>query len=74
VVNTQPHGIVGVIEPAALAPRSLAYDPAVDVHIDMDGAIDGRKRKRRTVGTLVFVIVVAFGGLFAALYSSYQPH
>jgi hypothetical protein len=71
---SQPHYAA---QPAAavMAPRSPAFDVgAVDVHIEMDGALDGRKRRRRTVGTLVVLILLVFGGLFGALFLSYQPH
>jgi hypothetical protein len=44
-----------------------------DVRIHVDGGLDGRKRRFRLVLTLVLLLVVAFGGLFAALAQSYAP-
>jgi hypothetical protein len=45
-----------------------------DVHVQMDGGLDGRRRRRRLVWTFVLFVLVVFGGLGAALASSYTPH
>jgi hypothetical protein len=78
VLHSQPQAFVpaqAAAPAAVMAPRNPAFDPgAVDLHIEMDGAIDGGKRKRRTVWTLILFIVVVFGGLGFALLSSYQHH
>jgi hypothetical protein len=55
--------------------RQPAFDAsAIDISFEMDGGLDGRRRKRRLVVTLVLGILVVFGGLFGALAMSYRPH
>jgi hypothetical protein len=61
----------------ALAPQGRTLDIAAinrDVHVDVDGAIDGKRRRRRLAVTVVLVVLVVFGGLFGALAYSYTPH
>jgi hypothetical protein len=61
----------------SLAPRAPVLDVAAierDASIDVDGALDGRRRKRRLALTFVLLLLVVFGGLFAALARSYSPH
>ncbi len=63
--------------PASLTPRAPILDVAAierDASVTIDGAIDGRKRKIRLAITFVLLLLVVFGGLFAALAYSYQPH
>jgi hypothetical protein len=63
--------------PASLTPRAPILDVAAierDASVSIDGAIDGRKRKVRLAITFVLLLLVVFGGLFAALAYSYQPH
>jgi hypothetical protein len=63
--------------PASLTPRAPILDVAAierDASVTIDGAIDGRKRKVRLAITFVLLLLVVFGGLFAALAYSYQPH
>ena len=62
---------------ASLAPRPPVLDVAAierDVNVQIDGAIDGRRRKLRLALTFVLLLLVVFGGLFAALAYSYTPH
>jgi|CZKU01.1.fsa_nt_gi hypothetical protein len=62
---------------AAVLPQAPTLDIAAinrDVHIDMDGALDGSKRRRRLALTFVLVLLIVFGGLFGALAHSYAPH
>jgi hypothetical protein len=62
---------------AAVLPQGATLDLAAinrDVHIDMDGALDGSKRRRRLALTFVLLLLVVFGGLFGALAHSYTPH
>jgi hypothetical protein len=62
---------------ASLAPRPPVLDVAAierDASVNIDGAIDGRRRKLRLVLTFVLLLLVIFGGLFAALAYSYTPH
>jgi hypothetical protein len=47
--------------------RSVSSDP--DIH-----AFDGRHRRLRTLLTVFSVLIVVFGGLFAALAASYTHH
>jgi hypothetical protein len=61
----------------SLAPRPPILDIAAierDVNVNIDGALDGRRRKVRLVLTFVLLLLVVFGGLFAALANSYTPH
>ncbi len=63
--------------PVSLTPRAPILDVAAierDASVTIDGAIDGRKRKVRLAITFVLLLLVVFGGLFAALAYSYQPH
>jgi hypothetical protein len=62
---------------ASIAPRAPILDVAAierDASIHIDGAIDGRRRKVRLAVTFVLLLLVVFGGLFAALAYSYAPH
>jgi hypothetical protein len=62
---------------SAVLPQAATLDIAAinrDVHIDMDGALDGSKRRRRLALTFVLLLLVVFGGLFGALAHSYTPH
>jgi hypothetical protein len=79
----QPSYPAAISVPAAppSAPAVIARAPALDiaaierdVHIDVDFALDGRRRRRRLAITFVLFLVVVFGGLFAALANSYTPH
>jgi hypothetical protein len=61
----------------SIAPRPALLDIAAierDVNVKIDGALDGRKRKVRLFVTFTLVLLVLFGGLFAALANSYAPH
>jgi hypothetical protein len=61
----------------ALVPQGRTLDIATinrDVHVDVDGAIDGKRRRRRLAVTVALVLLVVFGGLFGALAYSYTPH
>jgi hypothetical protein len=61
----------------SLAPRAPVLDIKAierDTNIVVDGALDGSRRKRRLALTFAFFLIVIFGGLFAALAYSYQPH
>jgi hypothetical protein len=61
----------------SLAPRPPVLDVAAierDASVTIDGAIDGRRRKLRLVLTFVLLLLLVFGGLFAALANSYTPH
>ncbi len=61
----------------SLAPRPPVYDVKAierDTNIEVDGAIDGRKRKRRLAITFVLLLLAIFGALFGALAYSYSPH
>ena len=63
--------------PVSLTPRAPILDVAAierDASVTIDGAIDGRRRKVRLAITFVLLLLVVFGGLFAALAYSYQPH
>jgi hypothetical protein len=77
-VSVAPASIVPIpVTVASIAPRPPIFDIAAierDVSIQIDGAIDGRRRKRRLALTFVLVLLVLFGGLFAALANSYAPH
>jgi hypothetical protein len=79
----QPSYPAAISVPAAppSAPAVIARAPTLDVaaierdvHIDVDFALDGRRRRRRLAITFVLFLVVVFGGLFAALANSYTPH
>jgi hypothetical protein len=62
---------------ASLAPRPPVLDVAAierDSTVSIDGAIDGRRRRLRIALTFVLLLLVVFGGLFAALAYSYTPH
>ncbi len=62
---------------ASIAPRPPLFDVAAierDASVVIDGALDGRRRKVRLALTFVLILLVIFGGLFAALANSYQPH
>jgi hypothetical protein len=59
------------------APQAPVLDVAAinrDVNIQVDGALDGNKRRRRLALTFVVLLLVVFGGLFGALAHSYTPH
>ncbi len=59
------------------APRPPILDIGAierDTNVVIDGALDGRRRKTRLAITFVLLLLVVFGGLFAALAYSYQPH
>jgi hypothetical protein len=61
----------------SLAPRPPVLDVAAierDASVTIDGAIDGRRRKLRLALTFVLLLLLVFGGLFAALAYSYAPH
>jgi hypothetical protein len=61
----------------ALVPQGRTLDIATinrDVHVEVDGAIDGKRRRRRLAVTVALVLLVVFGGLFGALAYSYTPH
>jgi hypothetical protein len=61
----------------SIAPRPPLFDVAAierDASVVIDGALDGRRRKVRLALTFVLILLVIFGGLFAALANSYQPH
>jgi hypothetical protein len=45
-----------------------------DKSIVIDDMFDGRKRRRKAVIVFSFFLLVIFGGLFALLWRSYQPH
>ncbi len=45
-----------------------------DVHVEIDTALDGGRRKRRLVILVVLFVLIVFGGLFAMLAQSYAPH
>jgi hypothetical protein len=60
---------------------SMPHAPLLDVNaierdtnIEMDSALDGRKRKRNLAIVTVVIILAVFGGLFAMLAQSYVPH
>jgi hypothetical protein len=60
----------------SIAPRPALLDVAAierDTSIQIDGALDGRRRKVRLTVTFVLLLLVVFGGLFAALAYSYAP-
>jgi hypothetical protein len=62
---------------ASLVPRAPLLDVAAierDANIQIEGALDGRRRKVRLAVTFVLLLLVVFGGLFAALAYSYAPH
>ena len=61
----------------SIAPRRPVLDVAAierDASIQIDGALDGRRRKLRLALTFTLLLLVVFGGLFAALAYSYTPH
>ncbi len=67
----------GIPVAVSLAPQAPVLDVKAierDVNIEVDGALDGRKRRRRLLLSFTFLLVAVFGGLFAALARSYQPH
>jgi hypothetical protein len=69
-------GAIAVPINTSLAPRPPTLDIAAierDTSIQVDGALDGRKRKRRLAITFVLLLLVVFGGLFGALAHSYTP-
>jgi len=55
--------------PPVLNVAAIMRDPGIQV----DSALDGSKRKFRLLLTFIVLLVVAFGGLFAALAQSYAP-
>lgn len=44
------------------------------VQVDVDPALDGKRRRRRLVVFVTLFFLVVFGGLFALLANSYTPH
>jgi hypothetical protein len=71
IVSSIPIAIGSIApRPAVLDVRAIERDTSISV----DGAIDGSKRKRKVFFTFAFVLIAVFGGLFAALARSYQPH
>jgi hypothetical protein len=78
----QPSYPAAIAVSVAPSPQAVSAQGAVlnlaaierDVHVQMDGGLDGRRRRRRLVWTLVLFVLVVFGGLGAALASSYTPH
>jgi hypothetical protein len=71
----QSHAAAISSPPQVVPPAPILNVAAIerDVHIHVDGGLDGSKRRFRLVLTLVLLLVVAFGGLFAALAQSYAP-
>jgi hypothetical protein len=60
----------------SITPRAPVFDVAAierDTSIQVDGALDGRKRKRRLAITFALLLILVFGGLFGALAHSYTP-
>jgi hypothetical protein len=60
----------------SITPRAPVLDVAAierDASIQVDGALDGRKRKRRLAITFALLLILVFGGLFGALAHSYTP-
>jgi hypothetical protein len=73
VVRAPPIAMVSAI------PMSVSQAPVLDVkaierdvHIEIDSALDGRKRKRRLVIMVVVFILLVFGGMFGMLAQSYS--
>jgi hypothetical protein len=77
-VSVAPASLVPIpVTIASIAPRPPLFDIAAierDTNIQIDGAIDGRRRKLRLALTFVLLLLIVFGGLFAALAYSYAPH
>jgi hypothetical protein len=77
-VSVAPASLVPIpVTVGSIAPRPPLFDIAAierDTNIQIDGAIDGRRRKLRLALTFVLLLLVVFGGLFAALAYSYAPH
>src|SRR5258708_2612725 len=80
LVRTQALAYVSAI-PVSVLPIPVSLSPVLDlkaierdVHIEVDSALDGSKRKRRIVIFVVLFILVVFGGMFALLADSYAPH
>jgi hypothetical protein len=69
-VHTQPQIFEAVMAPSTI----LAEAAAIDVTMEMGGALDGSRRRRRLLITFVLLLLIIFGGLFGALALSYQPH
>jgi hypothetical protein len=74
-------GAIAVPVAAPSAPAVIARAPEIDLaaiarsgSVDMEGALDGRRRRRNLAIKFVVFLVVVFGGLFAALANSYSPH
>jgi hypothetical protein len=62
---------------ASFSPRPPAFNiPTSDrsMFIDIDSALDGRRRNRRILVSVVVTFVVVFGALFWMLADSYAPH
>ncbi|MGH7270029.1 MAG: hypothetical protein ACREJ3_06320 [Polyangiaceae bacterium] len=60
---------------SVIAPAGVAHSPGdFDITVELDGALDGRRRKRRLALTFVLLLVMASGAMIAALVRSYQPH
>ena len=76
-------GAIAVPVAAPSAPAVVARAPALtydlaaidrSVSVEMDGALDGRRRRRGLAIKFVLFLVIVFGSLFAALAYSYSPH
>jgi hypothetical protein len=73
-----PHyALAAVPAVVSAAPRPPVLDIAAierTVHIDVDSAFDGGRRKRRILVLVTFFFLALFGALFALLAQSYSPH
>jgi hypothetical protein len=58
------------------APRPVLDLKAIerDTSIVIDDAFDGRRRRRKMALLFSLFLLIVFGGLFALLWRSYQPH